>query len=85
MRFALWVQRISNFEVQMCKQAWNSLGMSDVIDEAAGVDRSGSVVLEEFLRQPSDHRSHSRGRMVGCRVIVLDPRTLIGGKWKGSR
>lgn len=39
------------FTCQRAKEVWKSLGLLDAIKEALIVDRSGSVVLEEFLRK----------------------------------
>jgi hypothetical protein len=34
---------------------WSSLGLHEIIDEAARVDRAGSAVLEALLRCQSNH------------------------------
>ena len=38
------------FTCLRARQVWSSLGLLDAIDTALPVDRSGSVVLEEILR-----------------------------------
>jgi hypothetical protein len=38
------------FSCTRAKQVWSKLGMTEVIEEAEAVDRSGSDVLEHILR-----------------------------------
>jgi hypothetical protein len=39
------------FQCDIARQLWTSLGLSAIIDEAIVIDRSGSVVLEQLMRE----------------------------------
>jgi ribonuclease HI len=39
------------FQCDIVRQLWTSLGLSAIIDEASVIDRSGSVVLEQLMRE----------------------------------
>ena len=57
------------FTCYRAKQVWHSLGILDIIEEAARLDRSGSVALEDILRRPNN-KSPVPGHVVLKELIV---------------
>lgn len=58
------------FTCHRAKEVWSALGLTEIIDEALMVDRSGSVVMEEIIRSNSKERPVLSNFGVAESVIV---------------
>jgi hypothetical protein len=56
------------FQCEAAQNLWQSLGLSDIVNEAVQVDRSGSAVLEELLRRQGN--SFKEFSNIGLKEVI---------------